>query len=95
MGLPRPSTMPPIHDSRAPLLVAHALAGDLLMAVPTLRALGRRHGNHAWFPHRAFGLRFADGETLCGGNPPDDIAVDAVWSAYCRVRDRQPERKAR
>jgi ADP-heptose:LPS heptosyltransferase len=40
-----------------------------------------------------FGLRFADGETLQGASPPADITVEAVWEAYCRVRDRQQVRR--
>jgi hypothetical protein len=43
------------------------------------------------YPPDVYGLRFADGETIVGGNPPQDVAVDAVWAAYCRVRDRNSQ----
>ncbi len=35
-----------IHHARQPLLICHALAGDLLMAVPALRALQAHYGSH-------------------------------------------------
>lgn len=36
--------MPSLEPIRAPLVVAHGLAGDLLMSVPALRAIGQRFG---------------------------------------------------
>lgn len=88
-----------LHDCRdLPLTVNYEIAGmaDLFVGIDScmihaadlcrVPAVGIfTNGFPPWY----CGMRFADGESLIGANPPDDVAVEAVWEAYCRVRDRQ------
>jgi len=70
-----------IDDARAPLLLAHGLAGDLLMAVPALRAIGRRYG--------------FDRSLVCGTEPEHAAVLRAagftrLHPTLFRTRDLRP-----